>query len=39
MPTETIVTVAGVLAAFGFFAIVLAYASLTSEPARPAKKR
>lgn len=39
MPTETIVTVAGVLAAFGFFAIVLAYASLTSEPVRTPKRK
>lgn len=37
MPTETIITVVGVLAAFGFFAIVLAYSSLTSE--RTPKKK
>lgn len=34
MPTETIIIVAAVLAAFGFFAAALAYASLTSEPVR-----
>jgi len=34
MPTETIIVVAAVLSAFGFFAAALAYASLTSEPAR-----
>ncbi|WP_269933313.1 hypothetical protein [Aminobacter sp. HY435] len=39
MPTESIITVAGVVAAFGFFAIVLAYACLTSAPCPQRTKR
>lgn len=38
MPTETIITVTGVIAAFGFFAVVLAYSCLTYAPAHKSGK-